>query len=293
MIFIRNKNLFIEKDKNKLINILKHKTKLLKGKKNSCTITDSKEIIEEAMEKWSEGFLSTFSYLMILNTLSGRTYNNLAQYPIFPWILKDYSSKEIDLNESSTYRDLSYPIYAQEEEVRENLKIKYESFEENEIKYHCGSHYSNSGFVCYYLIRVKPFSNIAAEIQGNCFDTPDRLFFNIQKFYIVQEKYQELIPDIFNLPELYININNYVYGKTTDNIQVLDVVLPPWALHSPRLFSKMNKKALESQFVSQHINDWIDLIFGYKRSGSEAEKSYNVLKDIFANFDPKKDVKWV
>ena len=289
MIFIRNKNLFIEKDKNKLLNILKHKTKLLKGKKNSCTITDSKEILEEAMEKWSEGFLSTFSYLMILNTLSGRTYNNLAQYPIFPWILKDYSSKEIDLNESSTYRDLSYPIYAQDDEIRENLKIKYESFEDNEVKYHCGSHYSNSGFVCYYLIRVKPFSNIAAEIQGNCFDTPDRLFFNIQKFYVVQEKYQELIPDIFNLPELYININNYIYGKTTDNTQVLDVVLPPWALHSPRLFSKMNKKALESQFVSQHINDWIDLIFGYKRSGTEAEKSYNVLKDIFANFDPKKE----
>ena len=286
MIFIRNINLFIEKEKNK---VQKHKNIKSKGKKAFCKITDTKEILEQALEKWSNGFLNTYSYLMILNTLSGRTYNNLAQYPIYPWILKDYSSTEIDLNEAETYRDLSYPIYAQDEETRANLTLKYESFEENEIKYHCGSHYSNCGFVCYYLIRVKPFSNIAAEIQGNCFDTPDRLFFNIQKFYVVQEKYQELVPDVFNLPELYININNYVYGKTTDNFQVLDVVLPPWAMNSPRLFSKMNKKALESQFVSQHINDWIDLIFGYKRSGSEAKKSFNVLKDIFSNFDPKKD----
>ena len=286
MIFIRNINLFVEKEKNK---IQKQKGSKTKGKKVYCKITDTKEILEQAIEKWSNGFLNTFSYLMILNTLSGRTYNNLAQYPVYPWILKDYFSKEIDLNESGTYRDLSYPIYAQDKETRENLQLKYESFEENENKYHCGSHYSNCGFVCYYLIRVKPFSNIAAEIQGNCFDTPDRLFFNIQKFYVVQEKYQELIPDIFNLPELYVNINNYIYGKTTDNFQVLDVVLPPWAANSPRLFSKMNKKALESQFVSQHINDWIDLIFGYKRSGNEAEKYYNVLKDIFSNFDPKKD----
>ena len=286
MIFIRNINLFIEKEKNKASN---HKNTKSKGKKVYCKITDNKEILEQAIEKWSNGFLNTYSYIMILNTLSGRTYNNLAQYPVYPWILSDYSSKEIDLNESNTYRDLSYPIYAQDEETRENLTLKYESFEENEIKYHCGSHYSNCGFVCYYLIRVKPFSNIAAEIQGKCFDTPDRLFFNIQKFYVVQEKYQELIPDIFNLPELYININNYVYGKTTDNFQVVDVVLPPWALNSPRLFSKMNKKALESQFVSQHINEWIDLIFGYKRSGPEAEKSFNVLKDVFSNFEPKKE----
>jgi hypothetical protein len=272
MIFMRNVNLFIEKERNIKQNSLKNIFFRNKAKKNYCKITDTKEILDQALEKWSDGFLNTYSYLMLLNTLSGRTYNNLAQYPIYPWILKDYFSTEIDLNESTTYRDLSYPIYAQDEETRKTLKMKYESFEDAEIKYHCGSHYSNSLFVCYYLIRVKPFSNISAEIQGNGFDTPDRLFFNIKKFYVVQEKYQELIPEIFNLPELYINVNNYIFGKTSENVLINNVELPPWALNSPRLFSKMNKKALESQYVSQHINDWIDLIFGFKRSGQEAEK---------------------
>ena len=67
---------------------------------------------------------------MILNTLSGRTYNDLAQYPVYPWILNDYSSDIIDLKESNIYRDFSYPIYAQDEESRELLKDKYDSFEE-------------------------------------------------------------------------------------------------------------------------------------------------------------------
>jgi hypothetical protein len=32
-------------------------------------------------------------YLMELNTLAGRTYVDLNQYPVFPWILTDYTSE--------------------------------------------------------------------------------------------------------------------------------------------------------------------------------------------------------
>ena len=104
------------------------------NKKILCKILDIKDILEQALDKWTNGMIDTYSYLMILNTLSGRTYNNLAQYPIYPWILKDYSSNEIDLNESNTYRDFMYPIYAQDDESRETLKMKYESFDEVENK---------------------------------------------------------------------------------------------------------------------------------------------------------------
>jgi len=30
---------------------------------------------------------------MHLNTLAGRTYNDLMQYPVFPWIIADYESE--------------------------------------------------------------------------------------------------------------------------------------------------------------------------------------------------------
>ena len=43
------------------------------------------------------GELSNFEYLMHLNTLAGRSYNDLMQYPIFPWVLADYSS-EVGIN---------------------------------------------------------------------------------------------------------------------------------------------------------------------------------------------------
>lgn len=39
------------------------------------------------------GEMSNFEYLMHLNTLAGRTYNDLMQYPVFPWILADYESE--------------------------------------------------------------------------------------------------------------------------------------------------------------------------------------------------------
>lgn len=41
-------------------------------------------------------------------------------------------------------------------------------------------------------------------------------------------------------------------------------------------FVRINMQALESDYVSEHLSDWIDLIFGYKQRGEEAEKAYNV-----------------
>lgn len=50
---------------------------------------------------------------MHLNTLAGRSYNDLMQYPIFPWILADYDNEELDLSDPSTFRDFAKPMGAQ------------------------------------------------------------------------------------------------------------------------------------------------------------------------------------
>lgn len=47
------------------------------------------------------GEISNFEYLMHLNTLAGRTYNDLMQYPVFPWIIADYES-EVNLTCTQT-----------------------------------------------------------------------------------------------------------------------------------------------------------------------------------------------
>lgn len=48
-------------------------------------------------QRWENGEISNFQYLMSLNTLAGRSYNDLNQYPVFPWVLSDYTSMELDL----------------------------------------------------------------------------------------------------------------------------------------------------------------------------------------------------
>ncbi|KAF9582747.1 hypothetical protein BGW38_010818, partial [Lunasporangiospora selenospora] len=69
--------------------------------------------IADITAKWERHEISNFQYLMLLNTMAGRTYNDLTQYPVFPWILADYTSDELDLNNPKTFRDLSRPMGAQ------------------------------------------------------------------------------------------------------------------------------------------------------------------------------------
>lgn len=54
-----------------------------------------------------------------------------------------------------------------------------------------------------------------------------------------------------------------------------DVILPPWA-DSPEDFIYKHRKALESEYVSNHLHEWIDLIFGYKQKGQAAVEAMNV-----------------
>jgi len=49
---------------------------------------------------------------MILNTLARRSYNDLTQYPVFPWVLADHSSEVLDFKKSSIFQDLSKPVGA-------------------------------------------------------------------------------------------------------------------------------------------------------------------------------------
>lgn len=40
-------------------------------------------------------------------------------------------------------------------------------------------------------------------------------------------------------------------------------------------FLQKMRSALESQYVSEHLHEWINLIFGYKQRGSEAIAAHN------------------
>lgn len=48
--------------------------------------------------------------------MSGRTYHDLMQYPVFPWILSDYESNNLDLTNQDCFRLLDKPIAIQHKE---------------------------------------------------------------------------------------------------------------------------------------------------------------------------------
>lgn len=53
---------------------------------------------------WYTGQITNFEYLTHLNKHAGRSFNDLMQYPVFPFILADYVSETLDLGDPAVYR---------------------------------------------------------------------------------------------------------------------------------------------------------------------------------------------
>jgi hypothetical protein len=75
--------------------------------------------------------------------------------------------------------------------------------------------------------------------------------------------------------EFLLNSEDLDLGQRQTGERLHDVELPVWAKNQ-RDFIRKNAKALESDYVSEHLHHWIDLIFGYKQQGEEAIKANNV-----------------
>lgn len=128
-------------------------------------------------QRWENGELTNFQYLMYLNTLAGRSYNDLNQYPVFPWILANYQvslccgtchdlsagvilgacacfacsthfanyflfcwleaaliaadlqADELDLDDPTSYRDLSKPMGALTPGRAEGYELRYQTWD--------------------------------------------------------------------------------------------------------------------------------------------------------------------
>ncbi|KAJ8122126.1 hypothetical protein ONZ43_g1597 [Nemania bipapillata] len=235
------------------------------------------------MRRWQRGEISNFHYLMLVNTMAGRTFNDLTQYPVFPWILADYTSDELNLEDPATFRDLSKPMGAQTARRQAEYKARYTSLAEiGESPFHYGTHYSSAMIVASYLIRLPPFVHSYILLQGGNFDHADRLFFSIEGSWKSASQdtgsdVRELIPEFFCLPEFLTNVNGYNFGtRQGAGGQVNDVQLPLWAKGDPNIFITKHREALESPYVSQNLHNWIDLVFGNKQRGDAAVENLNV-----------------
>uniref|UniRef100_A0A8C5N5V7 Lysosomal trafficking regulator n=1 Tax=Gouania willdenowi TaxID=441366 RepID=A0A8C5N5V7_GOUWI len=243
---------------------------------------------------WGSGQISNFEYLTHLNKHAGRSFNDLMQYPVFPFILRDYISETLDLQDQNIYRNLSKPIAVQSKEKEDRYVDNYRYLEDEYKKgireddpmppvqpYHYGSHYSNSGTVLHFLVRMPPFTKMFLAYQDQSFDIPDRTFHSMNttwrlSSYESMTDVKELIPEFFYLPEFLVNREGFDFGVRQNGERVNHVNLPPWARNDPRLFILIHRQALESDQVSQTLCQWIDLVFGLKQKGKAAVHAINV-----------------
>ena len=287
-IFTQNKSyFFIFEEENKKKGFIDR----IRNINNKIYPLDKKIVVEE----WKKGYISNFEYLMKVNLLGNRSYKDLNQYPVFPWLVKDnkiYENEEniennktinnkinnikksnIIINEKEDYltiikriiqsnlRPLNIPMgllslskkgYNRKLNFINNYKIRIDQINkdknydikfnikntindipqyDNEISilydnqnipiekipYIFSNNFSNSIYVSHYLIRIFPFASIYSEIKKNCFDYPEKLFYNLDSSFISSSSkkndIREIIPQFFYLPEMFININEFDFGK--------------------------------------------------------------------------------
>ena len=187
--------------------------------------------------------LSTLDLLIYLNLFSNRSYNDLFQYPVFPLLffydkLKDNSFQRLERKLSL---HIGFQVVCERAKQRKSMiKASYndslKEFEEAEegepidIPSYFKTHYSTHFYVCNFQIRLFPYSFLGIELQGNGFDTPNRLFFSIEEtlYNILCHKsdLREFIPEFYYFPELFWNINKINFRQRTNGIQVDDVEMP-------------------------------------------------------------------
>lgn len=246
---------------------------------------------------WQRGLLSNFDYLLYCNLAAGRSFNDLTQYPVFPWVVADYTSTELRLDDPGVYRDLRKPVGALNPSRLDAFRARYRHMEEAQTKddslgrvpmreepFLYGTHYSCPGYTLFWLVRVAPAHML--RLQNGRFDAPDRLFTSVAEAWdsvlTNPTDVKELIPEFFipGMEPFLTNTRRLALGKRQDGRAVGDVLLPPWANGSAKKFIELNRAALESPIVSSILHHWIDLIFGHKQRGAAAVEADNVFRSL-------------
>ncbi|PRW57088.1 beach domain-containing [Chlorella sorokiniana] len=232
---------------------------------------------------WQRGQLSNLDYLLFLNLASGRSFSDLSQYPVMPWVLSDYSSPALELSDPAAFRDLSRPVGALNPRRLDMLRERYREMASfsPEPPFLYGSHYSTPGFTMFWLVRAAPAHML--RLQNGRFDSPDRLFCSVREAWegVTSSNpadVKELIPEFFLRHDFLRNLRGLALGTRQSGRPVGNVELPEWAAASPQRFLDLHRAALEAPFVSANLHHWIDLVFGHKQRGPAAEAADNVFR---------------
>jgi len=189
---------FTEKGLNDLIAVIR------KAIPSAVIIEDPKKEFynRKSTDKWKKGKLTNFEYLMELNEYSSRSSAILSQYPVFPWILQNYTEETLTF-EPRAFRDLHFPMAGITKKKRDEAMKKYKNTDDFPGgQFQNGSHYLPALGVLGYLTRIQPYTSMHYNFhpQG---DSPSRIFHFI---YVMWRNLNEQAESNLELiPEFYYN----------------------------------------------------------------------------------------
>ena len=227
---------------------------------------------EEFAKKWKEEKITTFDYILLLNKYSSRTYNDPNQYPVMPWI---FLEEGIDF-----VRNFDLPISVQDDDKKEDFLSKTENYILGDGMISHSNHYSTSAYICFYLMRINPFTNNMIKFQSKGFDIPDRQYSDMRQTIFLCQKMnnnRELIPELFSIPEIYINLNDNDFGKQKDGNRVHNITFDPYAENSIEFCYIIKNKINNNTEINNKINKWFDFIFGVNQLGNYISDKTNNL----------------
>jgi len=233
-----NYSLLIDFGENIAINIAKKISELSLPNNILCQKNDSFSFFSSLnyTQQWRFSKLSNFDYIMALNMLSGRSFNSIDHYPIFPWVLSDFTQHQESFDFPSFLRDFRFP-----------MKPSTDTREQLQIYTKCPL---SPNVVIEYLKNIEPFSSLNSE--SSTLSIHD--LFNKA---INDDMPAELVPEYFMMPEA-------IEGRIPN---------VPWASNSFE-FVYYHRKILESPTVSQLLHHWIDLVWGVKPFQSVKSESF-------------------
>jgi len=279
---------------------------------------DSARAAAAARAAWLARRLDNFSYLLTLNLLAGRSFHDLERYPVFPWVVADYTSAALDVENPSTFRDLSRPVGALAPKRLASFRARFRDLEEaaecaaapgggggeRAARAGCcpcrrraaappppslvspflyGCHYSTPGYAAFWLLRPAP--QLSLRLQGGRHDEPDRLFASLPAAWrsvtTLPTDVKELIPEFYmGDGSLFTLRPGSSFGVRRDGRPVGDVELPPWARGDAGRCAALLAAALESRLATDGLPAWIDLIFGPSSHGAGAAAADNVFHPL-------------
>ena len=213
---------------------------------------------QTATAKWCAGELSNYDYLMYLNILSGRQRGNPAFHPVFPWV-HDLKFKEKPMNISAVttgFRNLRESKFRLSK-GDEMLDMTYTG----QTPHHLVEPLSD---LTYFIYNARQMDvNVLRKYVRHNFE-PKEYPSSIARMY--QWTPDECIPEFYDDPKVFTSVHE----------NMADLEIPPWA-ESKEDFVRVHRELLESDAVSAMLHHWIDLVFGFKLSGTAAANAKNVI----------------